>query len=146
RLGYARAMRWAVRAGYVGAILLGAVGIVLKVWTWVGIAIFGGLVCHATVKELNFTEEALGFEDSEGRIYAESLEASKRALDAERHEDERRRQRDAARKANESAKRASEEAEFDRILDKIRNSGLGSLTPSERRTLERETERRRRDG
>src|SRR6185436_17637302 len=76
RLGYARAMRWSVRAGYVGAILLGITGLVLKEWTWVGIAIFGGLVCHATVKELEFTEEALGFEDSEGRLYAESLESS----------------------------------------------------------------------
>jgi hypothetical protein len=143
RIGYARAMRYAVRIGYVGALALGLYGLIVESMLLMCLALFGGLTCYHTVKELDYTEEALGFEDAEGRLYAESLEASKRALDAERSADAERRKREASKRANDDAKRATDEAEFDRILDKIRTSGLGSLNAAERRTLERETERRR---
>lgn len=145
RLGYAPAMRLAVRAGYVGAIGLGMYGLLAQQWLLVGIALFGGLTCRKTVQDLDYTEQSLGTDDAEGQMYAASLEASRRELEAERQAEEKRRAAEAARRQSDEARRASEEAEFDRILDKIRTSGLGSLTSAERKVLERETERRRRE-
>lgn len=52
---------------------------------------------------------------------------------------ERRREREALREAEE-------EAEVDRILDKVREHGLHSLSEREKRALRRETDRKRRGG
>jgi len=147
RLGYNRSMRVAVRIGYVGAIVLGLYGVLSANWLLVGLAIFGGLTCRQTVRELDFTEETMGegagLGGAEGRVYVESLEASRKELAAERDGEAKRRAAEAALRKAEEVRRANDVAEFDRILDKIRTSGIGSLTPAERRVLERETERKR---
>ncbi len=146
RVGYTRAMRFSCRAGFVGAILLGTLGAVTTELSLIGVAIFGALTCYVTLKRLEFTEEQLGFEDTEGDAY---LASSGREAPDERREreiEEARIAREQTTRERDVAKRAREEAEFDQILDKIRGSGLNSLSSAERRVLERETERRRRGG
>lgn len=139
RLGYAPAMRIACRAGFVGAILLALVGFWQANLILLGIAIFGALTCVQTLRQLEFTEET--FAAADGDAFARMAATRRVEEEAERREAERER----LRRAEESERRQREEAEFDRILDKIRQQGMGSLSASERRTLERETERRRKE-
>ena len=141
KVGYARSVRYACRLGFVGAIGLLLAGAIVANMSLVAIAFFGGVTCVRTLQQLSFTEEALGYEDSEGSEIARSAQWSPgRESEAERkaREDEERQQ------AKVAEVQAREAAEFDRILDKIRVSGMQSLTAAERRVLERETDRRRR--
>lgn len=142
RVGYAPAMRIACRAGFVGAILLAIVGFWLVNFLLVMIAIFGGLTCVQTLRQLEFTERELGL----GRERGDEIIGSPAARRAEEEVERRTADRERVRREEEAARRAREEAEFDRILDKIRTQGLDHLSSAERRTLERETERRRRGG
>lgn len=140
RHGYVGSMRFAVRTGFVGAVLLGIVGLVMSMAgagpggiMLVLIACFGGITCWLTNRQLQFTEEMMGYESDD---YALSLatgsddqqETSARELKRE----ERRRQREE-----------EEAQEVDRILAKIARSGMDSLTGRERRLLKRATEKKR---
>jgi hypothetical protein len=126
KLGYVRSMRYAVRAGYVGAIGLFIAGLVLEQFMLVGIAIFGGITCWITHKQLQFTHETIGFET---------------ASEAPSTGPSRRRQRRAERRAR---READEQRRIDAILHKIHEHGLNSLTRPEKRLLERTTRQKRR--
>jgi Zn-dependent protease len=125
-LGYARSMRVAVYCGYVGAIALGIVGMVLKELMVVMIAIFGFVTCAITQRQLEFTEQTLGFQ-------VEAYEPPRPSAWRKRREERR------------AARERQEFAAIDAILLKIRQRGMGSLTGSEKRRLRRATQRRRRD-
>ncbi|MBL9149902.1 MAG: site-2 protease family protein [Phycisphaerae bacterium] len=151
RLGYARATRIATRVGIVGAVGLAILAVVSKNWLLLGVAIFGGLSCIETAKRLEYGEAMLAADDAASidpmqRVYAESLEASRRETEAAEAREAKERAKLAAAKADEEARRQHDEAEFNRILDKIHASGMQSLNASERRILERETARRRGGG
>jgi Zn-dependent protease len=124
RMGYARSMRIAVRAGYIGAIVLGIAGFVLPSVMLVCIALFGGITCWITHKQLQFTQETMGFEPDEPD---EPTPAERRA--------ERRAQRDAQRAEQEKSA-------VDAILQKIARSGIESLSVAERRRLRQATRRK----
>jgi stage IV sporulation protein FB len=127
KLGYARSMRITVRAGYVGAIALGIAGFVLPSVMLVCIAIFGGLTCWITHKQLQFTQEMMGFEA--GLEPAEDAGPSPREV----------------RRAERAARRAEQEQrELDAILQKIGRSGMESLTGGEKRRLRKATQQKRR--
>lgn len=130
RVGYAPSMRTAVRIGYVAAIVLGIAGFALQELMLVAVAIFSGISCWLMMRRLDFTQETLGFEpagedDVVGRPDPE--------VDAE-----------ARRRVAEEARREAEAAQLDRILQKINDSGLRSLSARERKILHEATERRRR--
>jgi len=135
-MGYTRSMQLAVRIGYVGAIVLGIVGAVLSQWELMGIALFGGVTCYITQKQLQWTDATLGLESDE---YALSLHGAK-------EDDAPTRATRRERLAQRRALREQEEArEVDRILQKIADSGLPSLSREERALLKRATERKRRE-
>jgi Zn-dependent protease len=113
KLGYVRSMRIAV---------LGILGIVSEHWMLVGIAIFGGITCYVTHRQLQFTEETMGFEPP-----AEPGPS-------------RRQQRKAERRAR---RERQERLREDAILRKISRSGMESLTAAERRLLRRATRQKR---
>jgi hypothetical protein len=142
RMGYVRSMRLSLRVGYFGAILLFVLGVVRRdVWLC-GIAFFGGLTCYQTHKQLEFTEEVMGFEYDEYALRLEREMYEKATATAPRLS--RRKQRRLARAA-EQARR--DDAELDRILKKIADQGIDSLTFTEKRWLKRHTkERRQREG
>lgn len=131
RFGYATSMRVAVRIGFVGAVLLGVFGAVIGRWMLVGIAIFGGLTCYITLKQLEFTNSMLGFEAEEY--------LTRRGEDSEEEKPARR----DRRREREEAARQKEAAEVDRILAKIKATGMESLTSGEKKLLRRATERGR---
>ncbi len=134
RLGYAASMRLAVRLGYVGAIALGAMGLVMGNFMLVFIALFGGVTCYVTHRQLAFTQEMMGFAPDE---YAENLyDAPAR----ERQSSPRRRRR-AARRA---ALLRQESNRVDAVLKKIAESGMRSLTWAEKRLLKKATKSKRR--
>jgi stage IV sporulation protein FB len=129
KLGYATSMRFAVRIGFVGAVLLGVFGAVMGRWMLVGIAVFGGVTCYMTIKQLAYTNAMLGFESDE---YLTG------GFDDSKEEKVSRRDR---RREKEEARRQREMEEVDRILAKIKASGMESLTGREKRLLHKATER-----
>lgn len=131
RLGYAKSMRIAVRAGFVGAVMLGVFGAVTAEWILIGIAIFGGLTCYQTIRQLNFTNEMLGFESEEYEAFSGADADDEAVRGPSRRE----------RKAEEE--RQHEAAQVDEILAKIKRSGMESLTAKEKKLLKRATERGR---
>jgi hypothetical protein len=125
RMGYAGSMRIAVRAGYIGAIALGIAGFVLPSVMLVCIALFGGITCWITHKQLQFTQETMGFEPDEPTAA------------------ERRTERRAERRAERAAQREEQERNaVDAILRKIARSGIESLSAAEKRRLRQATRRK----
>lgn len=136
--GYANSMRLAVRTGYIGAILIGLFGLVSGHYLLVGIALFGGITCYMTHKQLAYTEDFMGFEDDEYMLNKFS----------EKEEDptSARKEARAEHKAEKEARKREEETlEVDRILQKIADTGMDSLTAREKKFLESHTERKRRE-
>lgn len=140
RWGWSRSMVFAVRTGYIGAILLFIFGMVISSIWIVVIAVFGGVTCYLTQKQVQWTDAALLESDN----YAMSLSSGDGDEDARVGEagggwHERRAQRMAQREQDEAR-------EVDRILQKIAVSGIDSLTRRERALLKRVTERKRQQG
>lgn len=146
--GYRESMMIATATGMVGAILVGLVALFLEEsWILLMIAVFGYLTCmqqrRMAKEEESFATGEFGYDFSRG--YA--------SFDEPR---ERRRTpgplaRWKTKRAAEKAERVRREQEARRlavegILRKIAASGMKSLTPAERRTLEAETERKRSSG
>ena len=137
RYGYARSMVYAVRIGFVGATFLFIFGAVTGEWMVIGIALFGAFTCYTTQKQLQWSEAALGADMNQADEYALTVHDPK--------EDEGAAKRTwSEKRAARAALREQQEAqEVDRILGKIAQSGLDSLTRSERSLLERVTQRKR---
>ena len=135
RMGYARSMRFAVRTGFFGAVALGVLGFVTNIITLVLIAVFGGITCYVTSKQLKFTEEFMGYESDD---YSASL--SEKDPDDARPVKPSRRERQAQRKAQ--AER-DEMEQVDHVLQKIAQSGMDSLSAAEKRLLRRTTRRKK---
>lgn len=136
RLGYRRSMAIAVNVGLVAAIAVGIFSITSGETILLGIALFAGMTCYGERKKLEFMEEAglpgydfsRGFAGMPGAGRASSREADRKYREALKRQERERR----------------EQAEVDRILEKVHRSGLASLTRAEKRTLQRDTERKRR--
>lgn len=129
RFGYGRAMRFSVRVGYIGAIGLGVLGAATSQFMLVGVAVFGFITCWITHKQLQFTDEVMydtGY--SAGNTEAQPAGPSKR---------------DLKRLAREREQAAKDEAELDRLLKKIAERGMGSLSRSEQKWLRTQSKRKR---
>ena len=135
KVGYVRSMRYAVRVGYVGAIGLGIMGFVNGNVMLVCIAVFGGITCYITHRQLQFTQETLGFESDE---YSASLYGPDEGDD--KSPGPTRRERAAERRSDQDQQEARA---VDEILQKIATSGMESLTRGEKRRLQRATRRGR---
>lgn len=137
RHGYARSMRVACRSGLVGAVILGIFAIAAEGTTLLAIALFGGLVCFTTAKQVELERDYLGFEPDPSELAAmeDELEPTPRPS----------RERSSAGAPRATAA-AEADAEIDAILDKIAKQGIGSLSAAERETLKRATDRRRGSG
>ena len=140
RRGYARSMRSACRSGLVGALLLCVVALASDSTMLLAIALFGGIVCYTTVRQIDQERDLLGFEPDPAELAAfeDDLESTPQRERVEPR---------PSRVAPRDAKPASDaDAEIDAILDKIARSGIGSLSSAERAILARETERKRDGG
>lgn len=138
RTGLNRAMQIATTAGMIGAVALGMLGIVTQNFSIIGIAIFGYFTCfnerRLLAAGLINDERTYGYDMTGG--YAESRRS--RGWLARWRDKQRARRLD-----DERRQEAAESAEVDRILQKVHQQGLQSLTRAEKKTLENATNRRR---
>jgi len=132
RVGYGRSMWISTTVGLGIAGVLAVLGMVSQETNLIMIAIFGGLTCYSERQKLKFA----GNLEEANAPWSESLkpDSVEKATAAGPSKAELKRIEDARR----------EQEEVDRILSKIRERGMGSLTAREKRTLEQETERKRR--
>lgn len=135
KLGYVRSMRISLRIGYIAAICLGLVAILTSNLMLGAVAIFGGITCYHTHKQLQFTEEMMGFEYDE---YA--LNLGREVDEAEAPPEPSKRELKKAQKRAEAEARDAEE--LDRILKKIAEEGMESLSSREKRWLQAHSRRK----
>jgi len=142
-IGFARSMYVSTTIGMVGAVVLGLFGLMRGDFLFVGIAVFGYITCMNMRRMLaggEVYDERLsggGYtqQTSRGRrggIFSGWLAARRERARVRRIADERRREHD-------------EDAEVDRILQKVHQQGMQTLTRAEKRTLELATQRQRKN-
>lgn len=160
KIGYGASMRVACRSGLAGAVVIGIVALISESTMLLAIAIFGGLTCFATARQIEQERDFLGFDPDPSELLAmdEELESEfgggsvdqSRGSTADAPKSSAKASRSArgpsapAKSVEKEAEVArAKEAELDRILAKIAVSGLDSLTPAERETLQRATDEKR---
>lgn len=131
KLGYKKATSIAVNVGLVVAVVLGAIGVSKNNSLLVSIALFGGITCFMQRRALAMMadEPVWAYDTDKGHkgfgddpLSASQQKAYKAALQRQQKE--------------QAAQR-----EVDRILDKIRDKGMQSLTGREKSILKEATER-----
>jgi Zn-dependent protease len=146
RVGYHRSMEIATSVGMIGAIGIALFGLLVdKSMLMIGVGVFGYLTCWRQRRELR---EAGGSDMGE---FGYDFSRGYASLDRAHVRSERRAGWFARYRAKRAAERADRErqreadhaAEVERLLAKVFESGLHSLTPKERRILEEETARKR---
>jgi len=142
RKGYGRSMEIATSTGMIGALVVGVFGIFTEQsWLLMMIAAFGYLTCWQTRRVLReqgaygLGEAGMGFGGGGEFDYVD--QPGKAPGFFER----RRLKREAAKAERERKKREETEQAIERILRKVSEHGMHSLTAGERRTLEEETKR-----
>ena len=135
-VGYGRSMRYAVMTGYVGAALLFVFAIIREDIMLICIALFGGFTCWQTYRQLQFSESMMGYQDADagwsgGADEEDDPRAARRAL-----KEQKRRE-----KAEAQARR--DEAELDRLLEKIKQNGMDSLSSREQRWLRQQSQQKK---
>jgi Zn-dependent protease len=144
---YPTSMWWALRIGVAGAGVVLVVGVLQAELLLAAIAVFGFLVCWEQLRSPAGESRlggALGME-AEDEPWRASLKDDADEL-RERSPSwlERRRARRAAkRRKREAEAEAQLQSEVDRILEKVKQHGMHSLEPGERRTLQRATQKQR---
>ena len=101
--------------------------------------LFGGLTCYTTYRQLQFTEEMLGFEADQYVL----AKATPKEEPGGEGGSEPRPTRQQKKEQQEMERREVEAREVDRILQKIAETGMASLSKSERALLERATQEKR---
>jgi stage IV sporulation protein FB len=135
RVGHRRATAAAANLGLVVAVILALIALTSRSGVFLlGIAIFGGFMCWREKQHLKMTADpVLGGYDFD-RGYGGMPGAEEDDPSAAR----------AARAAEKRRKeQEKEQAELDRLLAKIAEGGMGSLTGAEKRWLQRTSEKKR---
>ena len=138
---YRTATLIATFVGMVGAIIFGLIGLATQQFLLLGIAFFGYFTCwqqRQMVKAGAFeTDSEFGYDFSKGFNAFQEGKQKKPSWFA------RRRTAKLARRAEQDRRRQAErEKHIDEILDKVHREGMQSLTPSEKRILQSETDRK----
>jgi stage IV sporulation protein FB len=147
-VGLHRSMQIATTAGMVGAIGLGLLGLAKGQFILVGIAIFGYITCLNERRMLATgmirDESLFGYDFSGGYTTLEGGRSQQaRTSRGVRGLINSWRLKRALRLREEERRRLEqEEAEVDRILTKVHQSGIQSLTRAERKLLQNATRRR----
>lgn len=126
RMGKRAAMDIALTVGFVGSIALGIFGLVANQTLLLGIAVFAGVTCFLERRTLRAADDLTS-------PWAESAQW--------REEDEKPRGPSKKELKQRERERVDQE-ELDRVLAKIADEGMDSLSRAERRTLERATKKR----
>ncbi len=126
RMSYGRSMRIATTVGMVGAVVFGCIGLFTQNFLLLGIAIFGYITCQQQ-------RQSVASEDSfdYGRFEEPPPVSTPK----------RKRAWLTGRWLRKQKALADEQAEVDRILAKVHDNGLASLTRKEKKTLAQATRR-----
>ncbi|MFH0980756.1 MAG: site-2 protease family protein [Planctomycetota bacterium] len=147
RLGYGRAAFLAAGIGMVGAVLIGVAGFLSEATLLYFIAVFGYLTCWQQRQQLRMLDDfgsgPVGYDFSQGYT---SLEPAERTSKEPGFLARRRLRKAAQRRAREQREAEERSRRLDETLAKVREHGLASLTRTERRFLEEETQRRQMSG
>ncbi len=138
---YRTATLVATFVGMVGAIIFGLIGLATEQFLLLGIAFFGYFTCwqqRQMVKTGAFEADSeFGYDFSKGFNACQEGKQKKPSWFA------RRRTAKLTRRAEQDRRRQAErEKHIDEILDKVHREGMQSLTPSEKRILQSETDRK----
>ncbi len=138
---YRTATLIATFVGMIGAIIFGLIGLATQQFLLLGIAFFGYFTCwqqRQMVKAGAFdTDSEFGYDFSKGFAAFQEGKQSKPSWFA------RRRVAKLARRAERDRQRQAErEKHIDDILDKVHRDGMQALTPSEKKILQSETDRK----
>lgn len=138
RMGWRRSMEIATTVGLGAAIVMGLFAVTSGQMILFAIALFGGLTCWAEKQRLKMM--AAGFGEIEESPWAASLRPDNE-IDSPRAKRAAEQKRLAAEKQRQAAQ--AEAVELDRILAKIKASGMGSLSRSEESFLRKTNEKLR---
>ncbi len=145
RQGFAKATLTATGVGMAGAILIGLVGLISQATLMLGIAIFGYITCWQQRQMLKSgmfeSENEFGYDFSQGYTSLDKGDVQGGKKPSRWQQFKQR--REEARIAKEQARAEEHRREVDRILEKIRQTGMDSLSARERQLLAKETERQR---
>lgn len=141
KLGYRRSMLIATNVGVVMACIVGVFALVTASNLLFGIAVFAGITSFVERRRVMMLEDQAEYDLGRPSEYGYGPR-SPRVEEDDSAEERRRYEKARKRQQADSA----HQAEVDRVLAKIAESGMGSLTRSERKVLERETERKRNQG
>ncbi len=139
RLGYKRSMVIALNVGLVTAVAMGVIGLSTGQMRLVSVAIFGGFTCWNERRTLQMMEDqpAWAFDTDKGNGGFENAADGGAAAAGRRTQ-----KREEKRRSEEQERRT----EIDRILDKIRDGGVHTLSKREKAMLQDETNRKRAGG
>ncbi len=137
RIGYRESMLKATLVGLIAAVALGLFAMTARgsssgggASNLLGIALFAGITCYSERRRVQMMDEFSSEYDA--ALEAQQAQRVREANERSSRKQERQRETEAAR-----------QAEVDRILTKIREHGMGSLSRQEQSTLRGETERKR---
>jgi hypothetical protein len=157
-MGYERSMRLATTLGMIGAVIAAGVGLWQGSVMLVVIAAFGFLAC---VQQRRYLKQAAAYEPDSDPRFAAAYETAGGERGAwfgadgnedrgARHASRRpgmisrwRTARAEKRVDGERRRAVADDAEVNRILDKVREQGLASLSQREKDALQRATEKQR---
>jgi Zn-dependent protease len=130
RVGRDKSLHIATSLGLFMAVGVGVFALMMNLMSLFGVALFAGFTCWQQKQNLRFMA-ASGMSD--GPEFPTAYQQKDTAKERSKY----------AAALKEQQRRQAEEAEVDRILAKISQQGMDSLTRSERKALERHTQRRR---
>ena len=132
KIGYKRSMEIAVLTGFVVAVLLGVLAFYTGQMRLLGLAVFGGLTCY------NERQRVLALEEQPA--WAFDTDKGNKGFDNTPIKGDRKAEK-ALIKRQETERSIQEKV--DKVLDKIREKGIGSLTENEKNILKDATQRTR---
>lgn len=153
KLGYSKSMWIATRIGLVAAIIVGLFGAFVQSWTLLALAIMCGLTCYNQQQQLRFmaADDVADERWSQWGSDGDGWKLGKGGASmfgggvGKGGEKTNTKQAEKAVKAAQAERdrQLSETAELDRILAKIKDKGMASLSKSEQAFLRRSTEKSR---
>jgi stage IV sporulation protein FB len=143
RIGYRASMGIATTLGLFLAVGVGMVALLSGQSTLLAVCVFAGLTCYQERLRLRFMGAG-----SPGTLAGVEADDEPWRASLERDATDGAKSREKAAAAAERARGEEEkrQVELDRILDKIKRSGMAALTSAEKKFLEQDTSRRRSTG
>ncbi len=148
-MGFRDSMMLASGIGMIGAIGFAVIGIFSQAYILFALAFFGYVTCMQQRQQIRmgmYDEGGeFGYDFSQG--YTSFERSAERAGRSPSYWQRRRARKEEARRQREIERLEADRRAVDAILEKISREGMQSLTPRERRILQRETQRQSsRDG